>query len=63
MHYTCTGLIVKINTSEAPSMPCLSDASDAAFQAIDWSPRDILIPYELLAVSVGCAAHGSLFEE
>jgi hypothetical protein len=50
MHYTYTGLLVKSRTSDAPSMPCLSDA---AFHAIDWSPRDILIPYVLLAVSLG----------
>jgi hypothetical protein len=41
-------------------MPCLSDAT---FHAIDWSPRDILIPCVLLTVSVGRAAHGYLIEE
>jgi hypothetical protein len=60
MHYTCTELIVKSSTSDATSMPCLSDAT---LHAIDWSSRDILIPYVLLAVSVGRAAHESLIEE
>jgi hypothetical protein len=40
-------------------MPC----SDATFHAIDWSPRDILLPYVLLAVSAGRAARGYLIEE
>jgi poly-beta-hydroxybutyrate-responsive repressor len=44
-------------------MPHRRPASDATFQAIDWSPRDILIPYVLLAVSLGRAAHGYLIEE
>jgi hypothetical protein len=59
MHYTYTGLIVKASTSDATSMACLSDAT---FHAIDWSPRDILIPYVWLAVSLRRAAHGYLFE-
>ena len=41
-------------------MPHRRPASDASFNAIDWSPRDILIPYVLLAVSLGRAAHGYL---
>ena len=44
-------------------MPHRRPASDATFHAIDWSPRDILIPYVLLAVSLGRAAHGYLIEE
>src|SRR2546430_17023277 len=44
-------------------MPHRRPASDASFNAIDWSPRDILIPYVLLAVSLGRAAHGYLIEE
>ena len=44
-------------------MPHRRPASDASFNAIDWSPRDILIPYVLLAVSMGRAAHGYLIEE
>jgi poly-beta-hydroxybutyrate-responsive repressor len=44
-------------------MPHRRPASDASFHGIDWSPRDILIPYVLLAVSMGRAAHGYLIED
>jgi hypothetical protein len=44
-------------------MPRPCPDSDATFHAIDWSPRDILLPYVLLAVLVRRAAHGYLIEE
>ena len=44
-------------------MPHRRPASDASSHGIDWSPRDILIPYVLLAVSMGRAAHGYLIED
>ena len=44
-------------------MPHRRPASDASSHGIDWSPRDILIPYVLLAVSMGRAAHGYLLED
>jgi poly-beta-hydroxybutyrate-responsive repressor len=44
-------------------VPHRRPSSNATFEAIDWSPRDILIPYVLLAVSLGRAAHGYLIEE
>jgi hypothetical protein len=44
-------------------MPRRCPASDATFHALDGSPRAILIPYMLLAVSMGRAAHRYLIEE
>src|SRR5919109_13232 len=44
-------------------MPHRRPSTNATFEEIDWSPRDILIPYILLAVSLGHGAHGYLIEE
>lgn len=43
-------------------MPYRRPTADSSQQGIDWSPRDMLIPYVLLAISMQ-RAHGYLIEE